>query len=656
MKKILLFTLIILTQTLLSLSANNETDAYIQKLSFRGKSAYSVGDIEEAKRQFNELLSLDPSNKTAKLYLEKITLNNSLNNPTHSETKALLIQDVEKNWQLPKKPTQLTASAETLSQNPTYEKLQSIIIPKIVFQKAPLSQVIEALSELSEKLDSSNSSTPGLNIVLLNAEAENPLITIQLRNVNLGKALELITRSVNYQFNIEDEVVTVQKSSGPVVFLSTEFFPVSRASVIKMIGDKQTDAHMHQNEEAKKIKEFFIRSGIPFEKEFGAPDGADLAFDGTQIIVTNTHYNIEKTRNLLAHYKETKQVEIEAKFLEVQEGVLEELGFRWNVAQKRNPNNRFARTSSGNNNNLRDLSGTFSTNNTSANGQILIDGVNNNQPIPVRNSPPSFPNSVNLGANTTAVAGLLGVINDWQVNVMINALEQHTGSDLMSAPKLTVLSGKTAKITVAQVLRYPQSYGDIQSEVGMAGANAANSSAGVTITAGTPKDFTEKNVGVEMKVTPIVEQDNSSITLKLNPRVTEFEGFVEYGGKSVAVAGARNIVEIPSGFFQPIFSTREIETEVTIHNGATVIMGGLTREEVKSIRDKVPLLGDIPGLGRLFRSKGETNQKRNLLIFVTANLISVNGTHQNKNMINLSQNNPFTNPQIITPENHEKSK
>jgi general secretion pathway protein D len=54
-------------------------------------------------------------------------------------------------------------------------------------------------------------------------------------------------------------------------------------------------------------------------------------------------------------------------------------------------------------------------------------------------------------------------------------------------------------------------------------------------------------------------------------------------------------------------------------------MGGLTREEVKEVNDRVPILGDIPLIGRLFRSKSETTQKRNLLIFVSARTISPSG-------------------------------
>ena len=106
--------------------------------------------------------------------------------------------------------------------------------------------------------------------------------------------------------------------------------------------------------------------------------------------------------------------------------------------------------------------------------------------------------------------------------------------------------------------------------------------------------------------------------------MTEFEGFIEYGGPSIAISGGRTVT-VPPGFFQPIFSVREVRTRVTIWDGATIIMGGLTREEVKKVEDKVPILGDIPLLGRAFRSKGKSSQKRNLLIFVTATLVDPGG-------------------------------
>jgi general secretion pathway protein D len=152
---------------------------------------------------------------------------------------------------------------------------------------------------------------------------------------------------------------------------------------------------------------------------------------------------------------------------------------------------------------------------------------------------------------------------------------------------------------------------------------------------------------VTMTVRPKVQSDDT-ISLTLSPKVTEFEGFVEYGGPSVAISGGQSVV-VPAGFYQPIFSTREISTEVTVFDGATVVMGGLTRDEVKTVSDKVPFLGDIPGVGRLFRSEGETRDKRNLLIFVTANLVSPGGSPSRQNYRNVNADSLFQNPTIMTP-------
>jgi general secretion pathway protein D len=67
-----------------------------------------------------------------------------------------------------------------------------------------------------------------------------------------------------------------------------------------------------------------------------------------------------------------------------------------------------------------------------------------------------------------------------------------------------------------------------------------------------------------------------------------------------------------------------------VWDGHTVVMGGLIRETLTTFEDKVPLLGDIPLLGRLFRSEGTSSQKRNLLIFVTARLVDPSGTNVNQ--------------------------
>ena len=76
---------------------------------------------------------------------------------------------------------------------------------------------------------------------------------------------------------------------------------------------------------------------------------------------------------------------------------------------------------------------------------------------------------------------------------------------------------------------------------------------------------------------------------------------------------------------QPFFKERSIDTHVTLYDGSTIVMGGLITEERKSMEDKIPYLGDLPFIGRIFRSRSEWSNKRNLLLFVTARRVDPNG-------------------------------
>ena len=76
---------------------------------------------------------------------------------------------------------------------------------------------------------------------------------------------------------------------------------------------------------------------------------------------------------------------------------------------------------------------------------------------------------------------------------------------------------------------------------------------------------------------------------------------------------------------QPFFHVRSVQTQLSVYNGATVVMGGLITEDRKTMEDKIPFLGDLPYVGRLFRSRSEQSDKRNLLVFVTARLVDPAG-------------------------------
>jgi general secretion pathway protein D len=597
-----------------------------------GQSQYSAGEYTAAAQSFSRALELDPQNSEAKDGLVRLARESVDRNQNRTQSSADMLNDVERAWQAPRAvavaPGESRPSARL---SPLEAKLDAIVLPTVNFSGLELGRVVTSLSAASEEFDLTGTPSKGVNIVLVESTGANLPINISLHDLSLRRVLDLITESAGCHYEVQADAVVIRPEGGPPV-LETRFFPVSRSTVLRMTGrgaaegaGKKADPLAGNGREPASpaagegsvIRNFLQLAGVGFD----SVPGSTLAFDGSQLIVTQTSRNLERIRNIMNRYSSVRQVEIEAKFMEVQDGALEELGVNWTVSNVSRQTNPAAQSLYQTAN--RALADAFNNLGNSKQGRIVGgDGVDQT----IANSPPVIPGTNNLGVNTLPLAVINGSVGEFNINAVVRALAQRSGTELLSAPKLTVLSGNPATITVAQELRYPQSYGQVQSQVGT-GSASGGGSAGVAITAGTPQDFITRNIGVELKVTPTVEEDDHSISLDLNPRVTEFEGFVEYGGQSIAIAGnPSTTVTVPSGFYQPIFGVRELTTKVTIWDGATLMMGGLTRQDVQKNNDKVPVIGNIPVLGRLFRSKGESTQKRNLLIFVTARLVNPGGT------------------------------
>ncbi len=623
----------------------------IKELLVVADSQIAAGDLAGATSTLLEIEARDPNSKEGKLLSMKIS--RALDNVQSInlyKTRENMLNAVNNSWEQPKIfELEDSLKSEEVAVPSLIRKLEKIVLPKINFTGMALTRVIETLSELSLEYDSEGQ---GVNIIpLFDSSKYNPKVNITLRNLSLDKILQFVTQQVNFTYEVGADVVTIQPSDsiGGTSSTITEFFPISRATVIRLTGYRDTSGAANvddpfgnpsasfgpsQDQEKDALQKFFQNAGVNFE----GVTGTSLAFDGEQLIVTQTPRNLERLRTILRNYSEVKQVEIETKFLEVSQNDLDELGFQWTVAPGTNKNENWKMASSPRT--LNDFANSGSSNEAVIIKDPPIDSPSIN--------PPSVGQSLDFGVDGGFAKALFEddfAIDDVSVKLQIQALARKSGSDLMSAPKVTVLSGKRANIVVAQELRFPKSYGDIESNVSSGGGS--NSSSAISITAGTPQDFDMRNVGVEMAVTPNVENDNT-ISLILEPKVTEFEGFVEYGGPSIALTSDTTAI-IPAGFYQPVFSTREITTEVTIYDGATVVMGGLTRDEVRSVNDKVPFLGDIPGIGRLFRSEGETRQKKNLLIFVTANLVSPGGSLSNQSYDNIKSNTIYQSPSLATP-------
>ena len=144
------------------------------------------------------------------------------------------------------------------------------------------------------------------------------------------------------------------------------------------------------------------------------------------------------------------------------------------------------------------------------------------------------------------------------------------------------------------------------------------------------EEFAEKLLGVEMTVKPVIKGDKIGLTM--NPKIVDLMGWEQFELAPADTSYTYHPYRIGQKFDHeavvaqlPVFREREVKTEITVANGATVGMGGLLSEKLESFEDRAPVLGSIPLVGRLFRSEGERSVKRNLMIFVTAKKVQSNG-------------------------------
>ncbi len=287
----------------------------------------------------------------------------------------------------------------------------------------------------------------------------------------------------------------------------------------------------------------------------------------------------------------------------------------------------------------------------SASGGGPVTAGNRSGGFAINNS--SIDNLLTTGSTTatTSVApgifSAAGVFGNAQFQSVMRGLSQKKGVDLMSAPSVTTKSGTRATMEVTREFIYPTEFDPPRLPQGGGGLAIGGGGGGgqQIATPTTPTAFEMRQTGVRLEAEPTVGADGNTIELTLAPEVVEFDGFINYGSpilspSSQSVLPIQSLLGAATSYVplqtperlitaniinQPVFSVRKVTTGVSIWDGQTVALGGLIREDVQDVQDKVPILGDLPFIGRLFKSESEQHYKRNLMIFVTAHLIDPSG-------------------------------
>jgi general secretion pathway protein D len=502
-------------------------------------------------------------------------------------------------------------------------------------------------------------------------------ITLTLNQIPLGEALRYIAAQAGLKVKVEPYAVSVIPITEQSNDLITKEYRVPPDFITTSLSGKSllgrgayriapgtaapigTGGTAKDTEEATGgvqlvtplgAKEYLESQGVSF------PPGASANFlpQSSRLIVRNTQDNLDLVDAIVEQMNLAlpKQVEIESKFIEITQNNLKELGFDWLLGPfKVGSQGVFGSGgTSGTGTPVNSVDFPFNGINPNPGGTPTIGPIGQN-PVTAGNRNGNAAISANaLDAllfptfGTSAVApgifGLAGVFTDPQFQVVIRALNQKKGIDLLSAPKVTTKSGQRALIEVVREFRYPTTFTPPQVPSITGGGGSVGSVTISVVTPTTPQTFETRNTGVTLEVEPVVGPDGQTIDLNLVPQVVEFEGFINYGspifginpngGTTVGTGGVTlfsptQILLTENVINQPVFSTRKVTTNVTVWDGQTVVLGGLMREDVQKVEDKVPIIGDIPLVGRAFRTNVDQHIKRNLIIFVTARLVTPGG-------------------------------
>lgn len=523
---------------------------------------------------------------------------------------------------------------------------------------------------------------PGTSLQDLNAPSAGassaPVVNIpKLPNFKLSQVLNIITQTSQTKWTVKEnwvEIVPKTTQTDTIVSRSWIVSPFMFSSTAPKVDDLSSTglggglggaAAAPTPKPAGKrrvdAKEFLSTMNVQFTAQ-----GSTATYNPRTktLYVSNTPDMLEMVDTIVSDSEGQSpvQIDIRAKFIEFSQSNLKELSFDWLLGQSNVPGSTSVFTGGGTTGDLRP-----SLNNADYPFVIPANGVYRNGGAPVGVNPVTSGNrSGNLALSSNAIDSLLagasggaglaspaafalaGAFTDPQFQLVVRALNQRKDVDLLSSPSIVARDQEEASIDIVREFRYPteftppqlpQNVGGGAAGGGAAAGAAAAAPTSIPVTPTTPSAFVPRDTGVKLKVTPSIKGDNYAIDLDLRPEVTEFEGFINYGSpiKTVAVASGAAVAGITVAstpqsvtltenvINQPIFAVRRIQTNVTLLDGETIALGGLIREDVQKVNDKVPVLGDIPLVGRLFRSNVDQHIKKNLTIFVTARIIDASG-------------------------------
>lgn len=475
----------------------------------------------------------------------------------------------------------ITPSLETLSmpKGPLESLLQQRITLKV--SNMELSKLAMQLHEI----DGLAIADP-FNIIFSDAVLQGKTFSCDFTNVPLYELFSYIAHNLGICFNITENMIwvtTAPKDTGNYK-LETRYFKLRNGLVPKVpegigVSGKTSFASIAETDTdlVTALDKYFAKctTGGSYQ----------LFTNRNLLIITDTRENLIELEKLVnALDTAPLQVVIEAKFITVSESDLRDIGVEI----------------------------------TKANG-----GATGSQLNPTRNENGNISNfltelgTLKSGAvNGVSAMTISGVLGHRSFDMLISALARKTSTVTLSAPRVTVMNNRTARIRKGDKLSYFEEYGVQSVNQGDQGT------AQVLVPRGKP---TQLQLGITFDVSVSIGNDLKTVMMGLKPEIINFLQWEDYTSSQTETVGENKTNTFITSVHVPRTHEQGIATSVAIKSGETVILGGMVENAKTTTVTKVPFLGDIPFIGSLFRHTEYTETPTNLLIFVTANIIDETG-------------------------------
>jgi len=648
----------------------------VRRLLYEAQGYYDLGQFDRAEMTFEDVLRIDKYNKAARRGMEMVQKARvEYSGAARDHARSVALMEVDAGWEdlshLDFEVPLIDQQGESMqgAQNQSLiGKLNNIIVPNVDLRGASLEEAVDFLRIASRVNDTGtvDENAKGVDFIVQLGSPDNPKVQavnqarfdVPLRNVPLRQVLTVITEASGTQFRVDEHAIILYPTGAADPTLIRREFRVPpnflSSSALSGAGGVNNDPFATPEAGsgsllAKRLNatEKLKSLGLPF------PEGATASFNNGVLSVRNTAENLEfvaEIVNIVAS-QEPIAVVIRSTVIDISQTDLDEMGFDTMLNELDvGSNYQFAGGTTGSGTAITDMIGGKPVTSGLRIGE-LSGGSDSLDALLNRTAPPtasgafssnSFGGNASTirvptggGGGTTRAPGVLSfraVINGNGHEILMRGFSQKKAEDVLVRPEVITRSGQNAEIASVRQLTYPTEFEPPEIP------NAAGGGLSI-VTPATPTSFDVENLGVSLEVLPEVSADRQFIEVSVKPTISEFEGFVNYGTPIVGT-NSSSVIDLTTGasstsgsvgvltnndILVPLFKKVTTNANVVVQNGHTIVVGGLLSESRKKIEDKVPILGDIPWVGRLFQTNALETEARHVIILVNVELVDAAG-------------------------------